>query len=241
MTTTILIYLVYVSNIVFVCACVCVCVCVCVCMCMCVCVYVCVSVCVPHNWVHTYYKQCQIQKVRKIKFCHFLRCTYLPAHPLNMTNLFGSLVCSVAKMRTKTIIIMKKRKEKKKKSTDKSTNTTENFQWLAWRLKSVRIPRRVIQRHYEAGGQQHELEVDGVSRDYRIAAPQRQTVQKQHGCWLWWGGGQVLSLFGNSFTLKSCAGQQRYGNINSEIGCKLKLTFKLDYGTWDLRFSHGGD
>jgi len=53
---------------------------------------------------------------------------HLQANPLNMTNLFGSLLCSVVKMRMKTIIIMTK---KKKKSTEESTNITENFQWLA--------------------------------------------------------------------------------------------------------------
>lgn len=51
---------------------------------------------------------------------------HLQANPLNMTNLFGSLLCSVVKMRMKTIIMMKK-----KKSTEESTNITENFQWLA--------------------------------------------------------------------------------------------------------------
>jgi hypothetical protein len=94
------------------------------------------------------------------------------------------------KMRMKTIIMMMMMK-KKRKSTEKSTNITENFQWLAWRQKSVRIPRRVVQRHSEACGQQ--LEVDGVSRDNWIPAPQRQTQQK-HGC----GVTQALSLFCNS-------------------------------------------
>jgi hypothetical protein len=91
---------------------------------------------------------------------------------------------------------MKKKKKKKKKSTEDSTNITENFQWLAWRQKCVRIPRRVVQRHSEACGQQQQqqqLEVDGVSRDNWIPAPQRQTQQK-HGC----GVTQALSLFCNS-------------------------------------------
>jgi len=149
-----------------------------------------------------------------------------------MTNLFGSLLCFVVKMRMKTIIIMKK----KKKSTEEPTNITENFQWLAWRHRSVRIPRRVIQRHSEACGQQQQLEVDGVSRDNWIPAPQRQT-QRKHGC----GVTQALSLFCNIFLRKSCAGQQGHGNLSSETEFELKLTFKLYYAMWDLRFSYGGD
>jgi hypothetical protein len=160
---------------------------------------------------------------------------HLQASPLNMTNLFCSLLCSVVKMRLKTIIIMKKKK-KKKKSTEESTYITENFQWLAWRQRSVRIRRRVVQRHSEACGQQQQLEVDGVSKENWIPAPQRQTQQK-HGC----GVTQALSLFGISLMLKSCARQQGHSNLNSEIEFELKLTFKLDYAMWDLRFSYGGD
>jgi hypothetical protein len=57
---------------------------------------------------------------------------HLQANPMNMTNLLGSLVCSVVKMRMKMITIMTKmKKKKKKKSTEESTNKTESFQWLA--------------------------------------------------------------------------------------------------------------
>jgi hypothetical protein len=52
---------------------------------------------------------------------------HLQANPLNMTNLFRSLLCSVVKMRMKMIIMKKTRK----KSTEESTNKTENFQWFA--------------------------------------------------------------------------------------------------------------
>jgi len=48
---------------------------------------------------------------------------------------------------------------------------------------------------------------------------------EKHGC----GVTQALSLFYNSFMLKSCAGQQGHCNLNSETEFELKLTFKLDY------------
>lgn len=52
---------------------------------------------------------------------------HLQANPLNMTNLFGSLLCSVVKMRMKMIIMKKTRK----KSTEESTNKTEKCLRLA--------------------------------------------------------------------------------------------------------------
>lgn len=82
---------------------------------------------------------------------------------------------------------------------------------------------RVVHRHSEACGRQQQLEVDGVSRDNWIPAPQRQTERKHRS-----GVTQAPSLFCNSFMLKSCAGQQGHCNLNSETEFKLKLTFKLE-------------
>jgi hypothetical protein len=118
------------------------------------------------------------------------------------------------RMTMKTILIMTK---KKKKSTEESENKTDNIQWLVWKLRSVRIPRRVVQRHSEASGQQQQLEADGVSTDNWIPAtwPTKTT-------WLWGDSGSV------SLLLTVLRGNSGMINLNSETEFELKLTLKLE-------------